>query len=70
MAKNRINYTDFKHRRQGIWHFSGDIEIADLDITATEIYYQIEDFSNILKFDALQLKMARQFRKAGSGPCP
>ena len=36
MAKNRINYTDFKHRRQRIWHFSGDNEIADLDITATE----------------------------------
>ena len=28
--------TDFKHRRQRIRHFSGDNEIADLDITATE----------------------------------
>ena len=36
MAKNWINYTDFKHRRQRIRHFSGDNEIADLDITATE----------------------------------
>jgi hypothetical protein len=48
----------------------GDNEIADLDITATEVYYQIDDFSNILKFDALQLKMARQFLIASSEPCP
>ena len=70
MAKNWINYTDFKHRRQRIRHFSGDNEIAYLDITATEVYYLIVDFSNILKFDALQLIMARQFLKASSEPCP
>ena len=70
MAKNWTNNTDFKHRRQRIWHFSGDNEISYLDITATKVYYQIDDFSNILKFDALQLKMARQFLKARSEPCP